>query len=335
VDESSPALIGLLGPSIGPIEFPRETALSGMLTRVRAANAWQRLTYRATLGSSSEPNRVVAHTLRLDGAGSTRVLTASLPVNQVTLSRSTLEAWPAEPAVGASVAYTLTLEAAGDVAARGVEARIDLPDSLALAQEQLPASLVYEEATHSLRWRGNLALGSPTALSWRAVIDPAVEIGGRIVTRALIRASGIETVERRQALRVDASRFRASRQRVSRRVAWPGQVISFVLQVANASPQASAVTVTDALPDGLELRPATLRASVGSAPDWDEASRSLHWSGEVPAGSRVDLRFDAAFVAIGPVVNVMRLTDAHGLVVADWVEIWPALARLQLPWIGR
>lgn len=103
---------------------------------------------------------------------------------------------------------------------------------------------------------------------------------------------------------------------VDKQQAAPGEILQYSLVVMNdmlagADPGTS-VTLEDSLPSTLEFVPGTL--STGAV--YEAASRAIRWSGPVPRGGSVEVRFQAQLAAATgdsrSVINTVRCTDAFG-----------------------
>ena len=130
----------------------------------------------------------------------------------------------AGPVPGARLGYQLQLVANGQVEARGVEARVDLPDAAQLDLASLPPGMVPDPDAGALTWRGRLSPDRPLNLAWTMSLDPALPPGARVTAQAAVQAPGVPTVRRIASTAVRATDFSGSWKRVDRAVAWPGQV---------------------------------------------------------------------------------------------------------------
>jgi uncharacterized repeat protein (TIGR01451 family) len=235
---------------------------------------------------------------------------------------------------GGRVDCRLRLVASGRVEARGVEARLRLPAGAEVVPGSVTGGLQPEAATGELVWRGRLAPSQPLDLVWGLRLAPDLPAGARSVTRALIRAPGVPEVARQAVVALHQTDFSGSAKTAAPAVAWPGEVVAFTLRAVNRGPAERQVSLTDALPAGLELLDGTLAASAGPPPRWDAASRSLRWQGPLAVGEAVEVTFAARLVA-GPVTNVMLLDDGLGTSAALWAEVAQARHRRFLPALGR
>ena len=103
---------------------------------------------------------------------------------------------------------------------------------------------------------------------------------------------------------------------VDKQQATPGEVLQYSLVVMNdmlggADPGAT-VTIEDVLPPQLEFVEGTL----SSGATYEAASGTVRWSGQVPRGGSLEVRFQVRLASgaakMRSVLNTMRVTDAFG-----------------------
>jgi uncharacterized repeat protein (TIGR01451 family) len=295
---------------------------------------WQWLEFRARLGHVWLPNSILRQTATIRLPGDSRSLAATAVVNRLSLAGTRLDVGPAGPVAGGTGRGRLLLVASGDIEARDVEARIQWPSAASPVTGTLEGGLVLDHGAQELVWRGRVRPGEGRELGWQYVVSPGVLAGSRLLTRARVGAAGLAALELSAAQRVQASDFSGSAKRCWRPVAAPGDVVTFTLRAANAGARATHVFVTDALPDGLEAIPGALLSSRPPMPRWDAGSRSLAWSGDLPAGGAIEIEVGTRFRSDRPVTNAMRIEDDAGTSAAAWADVVPLAARAFLPALG-
>jgi uncharacterized repeat protein (TIGR01451 family) len=106
-----------------------------------------------------------------------------------------------------------------------------------------------------------------------------------------------------------------------KRVAAPGDLISFRLELGNIGPEANQVAITGSLPAQLELVTATL-----SGASYDPHSRQITWRGSLAPGGDHAVTYLARVVGqatAGPVVTPMSLHySGHNLTLNREVTTW-------------
>jgi uncharacterized repeat protein (TIGR01451 family) len=93
-----------------------------------------------------------------------------------------------------------------------------------------------------------------------------------------------------------------------------GTTLQYVIRVVNSGHASADVTVTDPLPAGVTYVNGSAQSSFGGPVGFDAATRTLSWSGTVPARGIVEIRF--AVVVISEVnsliTNVANVRDSLG-----------------------
>jgi hypothetical protein len=164
-------------------------------------------------------------------------------------------------------------------------------------------------------------------------VRPDVATGARLQARATLRSVGVTPVVLAADTTVARADFSGSVKRVSRPVAAPGQLLDVTLRVVNAGDGPTWVELLDALPPELAYEGGATAAR-GGPPVWDERSRTLRWTGDLPPRSSTRVGFRVRFVGPGPAINVMRLSDGQGSHFAAWAEVQPVVASVHLPLVG-
>jgi len=292
---------------------------------------WERLDFRAQVRTGLEPNSRVEHAAWLRAPGFERRLTAALLANSLDLAASRLDGRPGRPVAGGLVRYRLELVADGVVEARNLDLRLTLPLMARLLPESLEGGLTAGETEHDLVWRGRIPAGDSASFGWSVRVPADVTVGAGLTSRALVRGHGLEPLAIRHTLRVAASDFAGSTKRASRSVAWPGERVAFTLRAVNSGLEPVSVTLVDSLPPGMTYVVGSAGSSAGSAPEWRADARAVTWSGELEAGTAVDLWLAAQYVGPGRQSNVMTLEDGRGTAYSAWADVYPAAARAYLP----
>jgi subtilisin family serine protease len=300
-----------------------------------APSGWAWLRYQSRVSTVSEPNRVLGHTVLLEGAGHRLSFNPFARVNHLDLSASRLKVWPDRPMVGSRLRYTLTLEATGEVPARDLDARVELPASIRIDRASLPADMTWDDAAGSLRWRGQLPAGGSRDLSWSAGILPDLAAGAAATSGLRLRATGLDELRQKLHLRAMVADFVGSGLWVQRPLAEAGQSLSLRAQVVNRSGLDRAIRARVQLPEGLRLVVGSPRSDQGPPPRWEAATRNLVWEGSVPAASMLVLRFDLVFEGASALDCSLLLEDEAGNRFWDLQRIAPLRAQRYLPTLAR
>lgn len=237
---------------------------------------------------------------------------------------------------GDLVRLRLRLSHAGPAAEAPVAVRWTLPDGSRLeASPSLPPG--WSQSGAELRWSGTLPRFQELAVRLNLRLDPDLPRALEQASRAAI-VSDNQTLLRSTAWRVNAPDLRTSSKSVpdDQRMVRPGQVVKFIINLANTGTEASGrFALTDTLPAGLALLPERILADGGTV-RLDGANRFI-WEGEgLSAGSSNSLVYSAQVTNQrgGWLVNRAELR-AEGL-SSLWLEARVFVRpELVFPWLGR
>jgi hypothetical protein len=254
-----------------------------------AAGAEETLRYSARVGGSTEPNRVLTHTVRIEGGRERVVLNPALRLNPWTWTAE-LTSWPPGAPPGGVVEQRLDLRGEGLSPPRTVSIAIDLPRALEPDRQSLPAGLVLDQAGHALRYEGALGADGTLRLLWRSRVVPGLEPGGLLFTGARVGASGMPTLDLGHRLAVGVTDWSRSSLRASRLLLVAGQQTELELLLDNAGPLADRALLDMVVPPALQPDPSSLSTVGGGPAAWDPARRRLTWQGDLAAGTRLSIR---------------------------------------------
>lgn len=303
-----------------------------------AAGAEETLRYSARAGGSTEPNRVLTHTVRIEGGREPVVLNPALRLNPWNWSAE-LSSWPPGAPPGGVVEQWLGLRGEGLSPPRAVSVAIDLPRALEPDHQSLPPGLVLEQDGHALRYEGALGDDGTLRLLWRSRVAPGLEPGGLLFTGARISAAGMPTLAPAHRLAVSATDWSRSSLSASRLLLQAGQQTELRLLLDNAGPRADRADLSMAIPPALQLDPASLATDGGAPAAWDPALRRLTWQGEVAAGARLSIRLLVRRdpVALPPdqaIPLTMAFVDGRGIRYLRSLTLAAPRMRVGLPWLA-
>ncbi|MFN8559990.1 MAG: hypothetical protein U0531_22425, partial [Dehalococcoidia bacterium] len=306
--------------------------IAGTPLRLGSPGGWARLSLDAVPGASLTPNTVlqVKALLTADGAPETVVEAAALG-NRLTFDPTELSLSTDAPSPGGAFTAELAIATDGQVAARGAEARFQVPVGAEVDPGALPADLQLVDG--ELVWRGRIEPGARVTLSWPMTVRAGVPPGTRLVVLARLRGDGMARTERRAAATVRGGPTPTIDKRASVGAALAGERIAFVLRAANAGPAAARTTLVDDMPAGLAFLAGSATATIGPRPTWDPQARRLVWSGDVPGGAVVEVRYVAVFDGRPGqrVSNALTVTSDDGARLTTSAEVVGASGRCYLP----
>lgn len=337
--------IDLLPPSLVPLpEGPSVSA--GTVERQPGQLRWrctlapgarETMRYVARVGGSSEPNRILTHTVRVEGGRDAVVLNPTLRLNPWAWSAE-LASWPPGVPAGGTVGQWLVVRGQGLAPPRTVALSIDLPRALVPDRESLPSGLHLEPDGRSLRYDGALALDGTLRLGWRASVAQGLEPGGLLSTGARISAPGMPSLDLGHRLAVSATDWSGSSLTASRLLLDPGQETEIRLLLDNAGLRADRADLVMVIPSGLEPDPTSVSTEGGVPAAWDPRLSRLTWQGEVASGRRVLVRMrvrrDAASLPPdGDIPLAMRFIDGRGIEYRRSLTLASARASIALPFL--
>jgi uncharacterized repeat protein (TIGR01451 family) len=236
---------------------------------------------------------------------------------------------------GDAVKLELEIVNEGRAASKGLGLRWQLPMSTTL--DSVPAGWVLE-GERTLTRTGSLAVGQ------RLLTDVSLHLADHLPAPAFLTSSA-EIVDsqglplRRQvSLRVNAPDLSNSRKSVpdDQRVLSVGDRTSFTIAIRNSGTRrADSVVVSDTLPVGLQLLPASIQADSGDV-RVDVGTGSIVWHVAVDVGRLAALSYQAQLVSFagGPLRNRALVSSDDGERLALTAEVF-AQPRLLLPWLGK
>jgi uncharacterized repeat protein (TIGR01451 family) len=327
------AIAGLNTADGEVLELPREARAAGQSVRVAPRLDWARLSFQARVGNTVGPNTRLENRARLLGPSGERTLADAIWVNRLSLAASRLDVEATEPEADRVVTLRLRLRAEGDVPARDVEARVRLPDGADLLPASLDEDLSILDEGRDLRWRGRLEPGEIRDLSWQMRVRPGLPAQARLMVVATLSATGVRPFERTVEFGAGGGSMASWTKQAIRTAPLPGEASPYVLHARNPLPVAARLTISDVLPVGLSYVEGSATASLGPDPEWEAASRRVSWSGEVPAGHWVFVRFVTRPTAEAGtrLLNQAWLVVAGGPATPAEAEVLVAVDRIYLP----
>jgi uncharacterized repeat protein (TIGR01451 family) len=274
---------------------------SGLWTVGTLANgASETLTLSAVVASgfvgSTLTNTASISAAEIEGVTGNNSASASVTVREVDLSISQTVDNPA-PAVGETVAFTLTLTNNGPENAQNVFVDDLLPAGLAFVSSA-PSAGTYS-AGPGVWAVGDLVVGQTVILVITASVEPAA-LGTTITNTATIDTAQFDPnpANNSASAAITVGADLAVTKTVDAPNPIPGQTVTFTVGVSSAGPSSAAVTVTDLLPAGL-----TFSTSAATQGTYD-AITGLWAVGTLNPGGSATLTITAVVTgAVGDVIT--------------------------------
>ncbi|MSP13076.1 MAG: DUF11 domain-containing protein [Chloroflexi bacterium] len=209
------------------------------------------------------------------------------PVPVLNLSKSA----PSQVIAGQPLTYRLFITNTGEVPANNLTVTDTLPAGLRFIRSD-PAP---DQFTLPNVWSlGSLSPQSSKTIS--LTVNVPIETGkegmpGLLTNRAIASADLAKLVSATVQTTILAPDLSSATIAVDRSQVMPGEILSYTILITNTGNLASQAWLTDTLPAGLSFA-GNLSASAGSIA-WDVNQGQLFWTGLIPSGAVVTLRFDA------------------------------------------
>ncbi len=217
---------------------------------------------------------------------------------------------------GETVRLRLSLVNRGPLATRGIQARWQLPAGVTLDPADVPPGWTWEPTTYQLRWEGDLDLDAGHDHELALQLADDLPEGAAMTSEVKLDDGLGLPLTRTATWRVNtADLASSSKSAPGDRVLEVGELASFVVAVVNSGNRPTdGFVVTDTLPAGLVLVPASVAPSAGSQVDLTAVPNGIVWRGAVAAGRTASLSYSARVTTYngGTLRNTAVLDDGHG-----------------------
>ncbi|MBC8449336.1 MAG: DUF11 domain-containing protein, partial [Chloroflexi bacterium] len=263
----------------------------GLAVRLAPPAAPHEIGFQARLAPDLAPDSTVVNRAFLtDALGQTLVLSATVRVNQVDFSGSAVTLAPAVVRPGEALTGTVTLRNGGNVTGT-VAAAVPVPPQTVYLPGSVSGGAVFEEGLNEVRWQGEVSTGGEVSFSFVVVVDRPLADGTLITAAAVVDDTVHPPLARQATATVTAPDLSGSSKQAHAPWVTMGDVLTYTVEVRNDGSAAAPVIFSDPLPEGTAYVAGSAWAGSGSALSYDEASRTLHWQGEVAPQSIAVLRF--------------------------------------------
>ncbi len=235
---------------------------------------------------------------------------------------------------GATVAFTLRVPNNGP---QPVSAAITntVPISLTFVPGSLsPASAVFDQDTHTIKWAGPLSTGERATIRYQAVISTALPAATRLVDPVQIGYSEHHVqFDRFWTLNVAAPDLSGSRMFPNETMIEPGDPITYTIVLRNDGlSAASSATLTNAVPSGTTYHTGTIQLIGGGT--ITDTNGLIQWGGSLAPGEQATLIYwvDVTTAQRGSTIqNVAFLRDEYNPVRRLRVDVQLGMLRQWLP----
>lgn len=288
----------------------------GLAVRIAPPTGKEEIQFQAKVEEDVAPERVLVNTAVIqDGLGNQIERHAKLKVNIVDLSGATMRAGTDQVSPGDRVTYRLTIPNTGTADATQTLVVNPLPESLAYVEGSATNGASYDPDQREIRWQGTVPAGEEIGFEYRAdVLSPLAD--GDIISNTATISDGLHPEITRSAdVQVVAPDLSGSEKRARAMVA-QGDTLQYLVRIVNSGHAVAEVTFTDQLPAGVTYIEESAEADYGGPPSFDVDTRTIAWTGTVPARSIAVLRFSVLATAdVGYITNVASIEDGLGATI--------------------
>lgn len=221
---------------------------------------------------------------------------------------------------GGEIEYTVTLVNGGTGPATGVTMIDPIPAGSTFVPNSESATVptvAYDNANNWIKWTGNIPVGDSVVIKFKVRVNEQIDCGAIIHNRAgLIGANNEPTLVAEVRTPVKCPRpILEMKKRADVATVLPGGTIEYTIVVSNTgNGPANGVSVIDPIPTGTTFV-AGSESSTLPAVAYDGANNWIKWTGNIPAGGAITIKFK---VTVGAercdyaIINVAKLIDPQG-----------------------
>jgi len=297
------------------------------------------LSYRVRLDHDLPLNTLITNTARIDdGSGIIFTTTVTTPVNVTDISTSRLLVDQTQAPPGGLLTYRLLLANTGNADLPNLQVSAPLPALTTYVPNSATGGAIYDQDNRRITWQGLLRSGITTELSFQARLHQPLPGGTIVVNTATLQDSQGTTLTRSVTTTVLAPDLSQSEKLVNVAQVAVGTPVTYTVRIRNTGAISTQVSLADRLPPELTYVSNSAWAGSGEAVQYDAASQTLSWRGELPPRAVTEISFRAVPRKSGEILNSVRLDDGAGTFVdktAQLMVVARTLSRLFIPLVAR
>ncbi|MFL7790719.1 MAG: S8 family serine peptidase [Anaerolineae bacterium] len=307
------------GLTFGAIVEPTEAGYIAATHEITASfaaigpGASASLIYTAIIDPAPNGTLVENEAVIVDDAGEEWVVDADFAVENADFTSSWKDG-PLNVVPGDTFTYTIAVYNKGWVADTAVVTDV-IPTQLQVITPALQSGVSYDAGTRTISWSGSVAQNDTFTLTIPVRVDRVPS--GAMVNTAIIEGGEDIFYTDPVYTEIHSAEFDLAKSIDGGLDAWVvwGETVTYTLYVENTGTISTSVTITDTLPEGVEVLEAQLPPGVS----YDSVAHAVSWSGDIDAGSDVTLEIPvkgtlAAAQADKALFNQFTLTDEWGQV---------------------
>ncbi len=274
------------------------------------------LSYRVRIDDGLPIHTLITNTARIDdGTGNVYTSTATTTVNVTDFSTSRLAVDHTAASPGSLLTYRLYLSNTGNADIPTLRVLDPIPALTTYVPDSAAGGAIYDPVNHRIAWQGRLLRGTTTELRFQVRLTKPLSDGTTIVNTATLQDSQESILTRSVTTTVTAPDLGQSEKLVSAAQVTIGTPVTYLVRVRNTGTVTAQVSLLDRLPPDLTFVPNSAWAGSGEAVQYNLATQTLSWRGEVPARGVAEIGFQVVPRTTGVITNSVRLDDGAGTVV--------------------
>ena len=244
---------------------------------------------------------------------------------------SQLEA-PEAASAGSQIPVMLTLGIATLEPQNGLRAVLPLLPETSLVPGSIGGPWVYDATSNSLIWEGDLSPGITIQMAAGLQINNSIASGTVLSLIAQFYDPKGLVVVAEAPIQIGVPWIELDKN-VSSPIVNLGDTVQFTITITNEGSISTTPYLTETLPQGLEIIPASISATTGSPIVY---SSGFSWNNELPAHSLAQITYHAKANPPHPGIKLITLTDLSypSGKRFDWASV-VVPGYLYLPWVGQ
>ncbi|MFQ5344269.1 MAG: hypothetical protein ACE5F6_22230, partial [Anaerolineae bacterium] len=286
---------------------------NGLAVRIAPPTGKEQIRFQAEIDEGVPAESLLVNTAVIkDGLGNQIERQAKTEVNTVDLSGVTMQASLDQVEPGGRMTYQLAIPNAGTADAAQTLVVNRLPQALTYVEGSATGGAFYDADLREVRWQGTVPAGDQVAFEYSVDAVPPLTDGEALVNTATISDGLHPSITRSVTVQIMAPDLTRSEKQALPQVG-QGSVLNYLVRIVNSGHASANVTLTDPLPAGVTYIAGSGQASYGGSLRFDDTSRTVSWTGQVPARGIAELRFSVQVAGdVDMLTNTAALDDGLG-----------------------
>ncbi|MSP11967.1 MAG: DUF11 domain-containing protein [Chloroflexi bacterium] len=295
------------------LAFNQPTVRNGLAVHLGPPAGKQIISYQARVDAGIPFDSVLTNTVQITSStGQAITRQASVEVNTLNFTNSAIRLL-STPTPGGIITAEITLRNNGTATAPNVIVTVPTPAHTRILADRLGSGWTYDPVQNVARFQGSVGTGQEKVLTLPLEISRPLPDGTQITVVASI-ADGVHTaLTLSSTIAVRAANLAGSTKRASTTIATSGAIVTYIISVINQGNSGASTTISDTLPDGVELVSDSLFAGNGTIA-YDSSQRIIRWAGAVPPRSIATISYRVHILSGTVIVNTAEIDDNQGTI---------------------